>query len=191
MKKTITLLATLLVSISLFGQPLIKQKAAIEIYDGDLYAKNGELIVSPVHFIANGRIFMISYEPLADRVPSDVPDNLKNSEVIEAELFLYSKDLSKPKSDWEIASVENINGTYKPANLKILKMVDGDYDEIDFYMYGEEYDTKIGKVVELHDGRVEMTVQSYGFRNGSREYAELLTFVFTPVDDKYYVFKTE
>ena len=193
MKKTIGILAILLVSISVFGQPLIKQKAAIEIYSGNLYAENGELIVSPVHFIANDRIFMVSYEPLAERVPYDVPVNLKDNEVIEAELFLYSRDLSKSNSDWEIASVEDINGKYKSANLGIYVMIDAfNYDEIDFETYGDRYEgVKNGKVVELPDGSVEMVVMEYGFKNGSRDYAELLTFVFTPVDNNHYTFKTK
>jgi len=214
MKKTIALLAILLVSISLFGQR-IDRAAFIErqshwvetmnlpvgdngrqqaetleeqIYDYGFQTELGNSRISYAHFISNGRIFLISYEPLSDRVATDVPVDLKNVEVIEAELYLYSKDLSKPKSKWEIASVEKIMDNYKPANLLVnIYIATEGYTGIDTHMYGD--DSNIGKVIELQDNRVEITVETYKFLYGKGVVeSEIQTFVFTPVDNKHYAF---
>lgn len=158
-----------------------------QIYDYGFYSEVGNIRILDAHFIANGRVFMLCYEPLDERIAMDVPDHLKNTGVFEAELFLYSKDLSKPKSNWKIASVEKIAGEYKLSNILISIFIDArNYRAIDCYMYGGDID--IGKVMEYDDGNVEIIVSSYAFENGSRVYSELLTFVFTPVDDKHYIF---
>jgi hypothetical protein len=160
------------------------------IYDYGFYDEKGNIIINDAHFIANGRVFMLSYEPLKDRVAYDIPDNLKNSEVIEAELFLYSKELSKPKSKWEIASVEKIAGKYKPANIIISTYTIHGYSDVDFYMYGERYDTDIGKVVERDNGDVEINIRCFAFEKGKgKVYAETITYVFTPIDNKHYTFR--
>ena len=223
MKKLIGLLSILLITISVSGQPHVRQAGYIEkqshwvetkdlplannslplsnpdrrqqaetigevIYDKGFYNKKGEIWIDYAHFISNGRLFMLSYEDYDDRIATNIPEHLNNADdVLEAELFLYSIDLSAPKSDWEIASVEKIAGEYKPSNILVCPSINvRNYTDVDFYMYGGE--SKTGKVTEYDNGSVEIIVSSYAFENGSRVYSEYLTFVFTPVDDKHYTF---
>ena len=188
MKKIILTLTFFLVGIILFGQPHVKSTGYIErqdfwietkdlpvgdsrkripttteerIYDNGFYDKNGDIRISYAHFVANGRVFMLSYEPLSERIPMDVPEHLKNRTIFESEIFLYSKELSKPKSEWEVASVKKIAGNYEPHNILICKHIAGiGYTDADWYMYEERYNTDIGKVVKLNDGSVEITVGS-------------------------------
>jgi len=163
-----------------------------QIYDYGFYYTHENVEhfrINVAHFIANGRVFMPSFEPLDERIPADIPDHRKNEEIFESELFLYSKDLSKPKSEWEIASVEMIAGEYKPSNILICEWTCDGYTDVDSYMYKPDKNTDIGKVIENDDGSVEVIALVYAFENGKKVYREHIKFIFTPVDEKHYTCK--
>jgi hypothetical protein len=148
--------------------------------------------INTVHFIANGRVFMLSYEPISDRLAHTNRESIFNTNII-GKIYLYSKDMSDVFNPWEIASVEKIAGEYVPANVLICQYINHrNYSDVDFYIFDKDYhNTSIGKVVELNDGRVEMTIGSFGRGKFGNQYGgfsdiEPLTFVFTPVDDKHY-----
>ena len=61
---------------------------------------------------------MLSYEPMKDR-NSTMKTTIYEPEPIEAEIFLYSKDLSDVNNPWEIASVEKIAGKYGESNVLV------------------------------------------------------------------------
>jgi len=235
MKNIITLLGVLLTTITVSGQPHVRQAGYIEkqshwvetkdlplannklpvsnpnrrqqaetigerIYDYGFYNKKGEIWIDYAHFIANGRFFMLSYEDLDDRIATDLPEHLKNQGTLEAELYLYSIDLSAPKSDWEIASVEKIRDYsadeityyYIPSNLLVCRSTFYNcyYEDVDFYMYDND-NVKSGRVTKHNDGTVEITADFYVFENGKRTYVDdkLITFVLTPIDKKHYTYE--
>jgi hypothetical protein len=140
--------------------------------------------------MANGRVFMLSYEPIPDRLENTGAQNIHNLN-IEAKIFLYSKDMSKPKSEWEMASVRIYEGRMRNSPVLISTYTDGrNYNDVDFYIYDKDYhNTSIGKVIELENGVVEMVIgyyerNEYGVTNDTP-----LTFIFTPLDDKHYTFE--
>jgi hypothetical protein len=157
MKKLIGLFAILMLSMSVFGQKYIRNASSIErtqtgnntIADAINRTNfdNGDYSwIQDVHFIKEGKLYLLAYEPKADALLGG-----------ERRIYLYSIDtLNIKKNSWKIASyVVMIN--YISADSKEYRDVDlhtknfnGSYGNVS---YEQDLSVKITFGVEMNDER--------------------------------------
>lgn len=109
MKKIIGVIILMLITIGTFGQKFIRKSSFIEstptgnntIEDWiHMGGNNGDYSwIDYVHFIQNGRLFLLSYEPSETFTSGHkIPPNSGR------DIYLYSKDTSNINSPWVKAS---------------------------------------------------------------------------------------
>ena len=114
MKKLVSIFAILLIATGVFGQKSVRKPSYIEATEKgratvedainrDNFHDTDYDWISYVHFISNGRLFILSLDSVGER------DRLLGCE---RNVNLYSKDTSNAHSKWEKASEVLIIGNY-------------------------------------------------------------------------------
>lgn len=176
MKRIIGLLIIILFSINVFGQSVITDISQIEatpkgmltVEDG---LRSGNLSVGSiryVHFVKNGYLFMLAYEP-SDKTYS-------NYKTIYRNIYLYRKDMSNVNNPWVIASdvvMTNFITDYK------------NYQEVDFSTGGRIMtDNNIVLItVTIYERKNNVWVDIDGCPNYSYQY---ITFKLVTNGDNFY-----
>ena len=167
MKKIIGLLAVLMITTGVFGQKFIRSHSFTE-YTGSAFPntvedwiRSGEDVgnyewINYVHFIQNGKLYMLAYEP-----------NEKYAHGVDRDIFLYSKDTSDVNSPWEIASECVMTSNW--VNIYT-------YSEVDFFRSDKSRGSK-GEV-RIDGDKVYITIGLEVMTNGRQQINEPLTFGF-------------
>ena len=177
MKKIIGILAILFITTGVFGQKFIRSHSFIEatptgnntiedaINRTNINFTNFDWI-HYVHFVQDDRLFLLSYEPKERRLYAG-----------SRSIYLYSKDLNDVSSPWEKAS-DVVMTNHWQSNRN--------HDEVDFFIYNEDYhNSSVGKVV-IEDNCVKMTIGWELFSDGRQMIREPITIKFTPVGNNKY-----
>ena len=174
MKKIIGLLAVLFITTGVFGQKFIRSHSFIEttptgnntIEDAIQRGVNDNYEwIDYVHFIQNGKLYMLSYEP-----------NEKHSYGVDRSIYLYSKDTTDIDSPWEIAS--NCISTSNWLDIR-------NYSEFDFFVYDkEQHNSSVGKV-DVQENSVLITIKYELMTNGRVSISEPMTFIFRPDGENF------
>ena len=147
MKKLIGLITVLLFSTSVFGQAFIRSYSFIEAtqtgnntIEDAINRTNIKFTdfdwISYIHFVKDGKLFILSYEPKENRMSYGSRN-----------IYLYSNDINNINSPWEKASsviMSNSFGTHC-------------YDEVDFFLAEKSFGSK-GKVEFKDDDSIEITI---------------------------------
>jgi len=146
MKNLFGILAILLLSTSVFGQAFIRNRSFVEtsptgnntiedaINRDNFHYTNFDWI-SYIHFIKNGKLYLLSYEPVENYLNPGCRD-----------IYLYSKDLNNLNSPWEKASAAIMTNCYGTQC----------YDEVDFFLAEKSFGSKGN--VEIKDDCIEITI---------------------------------
>jgi len=177
MKKLIGLFAVLFITTNVFGQKFFRDFSFIEttpsgyntieddIRDTVVFAGFYKYVV---HFEANNRVFLLSYEPEQGNY---------------RDIYLYSKDISDRNSPWEKAS----------DIVTTSNWIDSyNYNEFDFYIYNENiHNSSVGNVI-VEDDCVKLTIgyelmyNWTALRDSLGRASIPITFEFTPIGDNFY-----
>ncbi len=180
MKKLIGLFAVLFITTGVFGQNFIQGLSFIEttptrnntiedhIRDVSTFSNGDYSWIHYVHFIANEKLYMLSYEPEENYYR---PNDVKSRSV-----YLYSKDTCNIHDEWQKASEVVTTTTWLNRD---------EYCEIDFFTYDEnKHNTSVGNVV-MEGDTVVMTVGLMKAANGNHYRTEKMKLIFKPDGDKY------
>ena len=179
MKKIIGIFAILLLGMTVFGQRFIRDHSFVErtptannTVEDHL---NGYWLnctdydwINYVHFVEDGRLYLLSYEPVPNINKMDMDRNI----------YLYSKDINDNDSPWEVAS--NVVLNRKFVDMK-------NYTDVDFYR-AEKSRGSVGMVNAVGDMR-EIIIGEYSKQNDSIFPDRKLKIVFTPINTNFYSVK--
>jgi hypothetical protein len=178
MKKIITVFAIALLGMTVFGQRFIRDHSFIEstptannTVEDAINRKNFNFEnfdwISCVHFVEDGRLYLLSYEPVPDINEMDMDRNI----------YLYSKDINNNDSPWELASDTVLERKF--VDMK-------NYTDVDFYFYDEnKHNTSVGMVNAVDDVR-EIIIGEYSKQKGRIFPDRKLKIVFTPISTNFY-----
>lgn len=181
MKKIITVFAIALLGMTVFGQRFIRDHSFIErtptannTVEDAINRKNFRFEnfdwISCVHFVEDGRLYLLSYEPVPDR----------NGMNMDRNIYLYSKDINDNSSPWEFAS--DVVLERKFVDMK-------NYTDVDLYIYDEKrHNTSVGTINAIGDVR-EIIIGEYSKQNDSISPDRKLKIVFTPISTNFYSVK--
>ena len=174
MKKLIGIIAVLFITTGLFGQKFIRSHSFIEAtptgnntiedaMQNDVPDGNYEW-VRYVHFIRDGKLYLLSYEPNSDFRMG-----------VDRSVYLYYKDTSDADNPWVKAS--NVVMTSNWWNTR-------NYTEVDFFRKDKSRGSK-GEVF-IVDDIVYITIGFESMTNGRLQIDEPITYGFRPVGNGSY-----
>ena len=185
MKKLIGLFVVLFITTGVFGQKFIRSHSFIEttptgnntiedaIRSWNITGGDYDWI-KYVHFVQNGRIYMLAYEPNEKFTSGN-----KIMAGTTRDIYLYSKDTADVNSPWEQASEIVMTSLWN--NIR-------DYGEVDFFRSELSRGSK-GEVIVDGD-KVYITIGLEIMTNGGESINEPITFGFelNKNDETYYKF---
>jgi hypothetical protein len=180
MKKIIGILAVLFIATGVFGQKFIRHYSLIELTPNGINApqttedwiRSDNVVggdydwISYVHFVRDGKLYMLAYEP----VPYD---DFKAG--VDRDIYLYCKDTNDVSGSWSRASERVTTAIWRNTH---------NYTEFDLFRKDKSRGSK-GEVY-IEGNQIYITIGMETMTNGRVQINEPITYGFRPSGDSFY-----